>query len=119
MIKMCIRDRICLSNNHCAYLVKEGDVYTLGLNIGQLGYENSQEHYDQVDVYKRQEMDTISDTEVSLTVFEQLAKERDIEQLCNQGEYPKACDAMQAFIDELPPNDNLERGWYLQQLRCV
>lgn len=43
-----IISQICLSNNHCAYLVKEGDVYTLGLNIGQLGYENSQEHYDQV-----------------------------------------------------------------------
>ena len=66
--------------------------------------------------YYSSEMDTISDRDVSLTVFEQLAKERDIEQLCNQGEYPQACDAMQAFIDELPPNDNLERGWYLQQL---
>ena len=56
------------------------------------------------------------DSDVSLTVYEQLAKERDIEQLCNQGEYPKACDAMQEFIDKLPADDRLERGWYLQQL---
>lgn len=66
--------------------------------------------------YYSSEMDAISDNDVSLTVFEQLATERDIEQLCNQGEYLKACDAMQSFIDKLPPNDNLERGWYLQQL---
>lgn len=66
--------------------------------------------------YYSSEMDTITGSDDSLTIYEQLVKERDIEQLCYQGEYPKACDAMQAFIDTLPTNDNLERGWYTQQL---
>lgn len=105
----------------------------IGMSIAEMAQEDIQEDTSPIETvislikqslgrdegwkeYYSSEMDTISDTEVSLTVFEQLAKERDIEQLCNQGEYPKACDAMQAFIDELPPNDNLERGWYLQQL---
>ena len=37
--------QICLTPNHCAFLVKEGDVYTMGLNIGQLGYDNNEAHY--------------------------------------------------------------------------
>lgn len=66
--------------------------------------------------YYSSEMNTISAKDDDLTIYEKLLKEREIEQFCVLGDYSKACHAMQKFIDSLLPTDNLERGWYLQQL---
>lgn len=66
--------------------------------------------------YYSSEMNTISDDDVNLEIYEQLLREYEIEQLCYRGEYVKACDSMQKFIDARFKGDSLEKGWYLQQL---
>lgn len=66
--------------------------------------------------YYVSEMESLQPDNASSAIYEQLQKEYLIEQLYCQGEFNKACEAMQKFVDELPVEDNLERGWYLQQL---
>lgn len=61
------------------------------------------------------EMNTVTIPPESSAIYEKLLAEKNIEQMYSLGEYGKACDAMQKFIDGLgdtPP----EKGWYMQQL---
>lgn len=66
--------------------------------------------------YYSTEMDSILMGTGDSSIYEQLLFERTVEQLYSQGEFGKATEKMQAFIDTLLPTDSLERGWYLQQL---
>ncbi len=65
--------------------------------------------------YYTVKMDSIENKVENTTVYERLLEESRIEKLyCNE-EYEKAIADMQKFIDNLQ-KDELERGWYLQQL---
>ena len=66
--------------------------------------------------YYSSKMNTLESESGISSMYEYLQKEFLIEQLCSQGEFSKAREAMQKFIDELPSTNDLERGWYLQQL---
>lgn len=65
--------------------------------------------------YYFNEMDSIETEDENSVIYERLLEEAHIEQLFSNDEYEKAATAMQKFIDNLSA-DELERGWYLQQL---
>lgn len=65
--------------------------------------------------YYIDEMDSIDNIVNNSTIYEKLLEESRIEKLYCMGEFEKASDAMQRFIDNIS-EDELERGWYLQQL---
>lgn len=65
--------------------------------------------------YYISEMDSIEDDGIECSVYERLLKERQAERYFADGEYEKACTAMQRLIDELDVDD-AEKGWYLQKL---
>lgn len=65
--------------------------------------------------YYTSEMDLIENIVENSSIYDLLLAETKIERLyCNE-EYEKAVNAMQKVIDNLS-KDELERGWYLQQL---
>jgi hypothetical protein len=66
--------------------------------------------------YYTAEMNSLSPDNTSSTIYEKLQTECAIEQMYCNGEFSKACESMQCYIDSLAPEDDLERGWYLQQL---
>lgn len=47
--------------------------------------------------------------------YELLENEKLAEKYFKQKEYKKACKQIQKIIDDLPTEDDIERGWYLQQ----
>lgn len=59
------------------------------------------------------EMDKICNVEEN-DIYDQLVEEARIESLYQKGEYQKAHDAMQKYIDNKDISDE-EKGWYLQQ----
>lgn len=65
--------------------------------------------------YYTSEMNELKELPRDTTIYKKLSMERKIEQLYYNGEFSKACDSMQEFIDE-SCDDLLEKGWYLQQL---
>lgn len=65
--------------------------------------------------YYYDEMQSIEEQEVSSNIYEQLLEESNIEKIYSSGEYQKAAESMQKFIDKFV-SDPLEKGWYLQQL---
>ena len=65
--------------------------------------------------YYTDEMDFIENKIENTTMYERLLEESRIEKLYCDEEYEKAIADMQKFIDNLQ-KDELERGWYLQQL---
>lgn len=65
--------------------------------------------------YYTSEMNELQELPRDTTIYKKLSVEREIEQLYYNGEFSKACDLMQKFIDE-SCDDLLEKGWYLQQL---
>lgn len=65
--------------------------------------------------YYISEMDSIKNTSAKSSIYEKLLKESYIEKLYCDREYQKAVCEMQKLIDELK-DDDLEKGWYLQQL---
>lgn len=65
--------------------------------------------------YYSSEMDTIEEDTTELTVYDRLLKERMAESFYSEGECDKAIATMQALIDGLKIDD-MEKGWYLQQL---
>lgn len=65
--------------------------------------------------YYYDEMQSIEEQEVSSNIYEQLLEEANIEKIYSSGEYQKAAESMQKFIDKFV-SDPLEKGWYLQQL---
>ena len=65
--------------------------------------------------YYTDEMDSIENKIENTTMYERLLEESRIEKLYCDEEYEKAIADMQKFIDNLQ-KDELERGWYLQQL---
>lgn len=65
--------------------------------------------------YYSSEMDTIEIDSRKSAIYEQLLEELRIEKMYCDEEYEKAFNSMQKFIDGLSI-DELERGWYLQQL---
>jgi hypothetical protein len=66
--------------------------------------------------YYTTEMNSVTAQTEDSKIYEKLVAERDIEKMYMQGDYSKACDAMQKFIDEWCKDDPSDRGWYLQQL---
>ncbi len=65
--------------------------------------------------YYSEEMDGI-DVELERDdIYETLKNEYDAEKFFIIGEYEKACNVMQKLCDQFN-NDDLEQGWYLQQL---
>ena len=65
--------------------------------------------------YYSEEMDGI-DVELERgDIYKTLKNEYDAEKLFMIGEYEKACNLMQNLCDQFN-DDDLERGWYLQQL---
>ncbi|MCI5120541.1 MAG: DEAD/DEAH box helicase, partial [Candidatus Electrothrix sp. AUS4] len=65
--------------------------------------------------YYSEEMDTISAEEERKQIYETLRIEYNCEKYFMLGEYDEACKLMQGLCDQFN-NDDLERGWYLQQL---
>lgn len=65
--------------------------------------------------YYTSEMNSIEFSESSSSIYERLLDESNIEKLYCSGEFEKAASKMQKLIDELQ-EDELEKGWYLQQL---
>ena len=65
--------------------------------------------------YYKDEMDSIENEKGNSSIYEQLLEESRIEKFYCDEEYEKASEAMQKFIDSFSL-DELERGWYLQQL---
>lgn len=65
--------------------------------------------------YYYDEMQSIEEQEVSSNIYEQLLEGSNIEKIYSSGEYQKAAESMQKFIDKFM-SDPLEKGWYLQQL---
>ena len=61
------------------------------------------------------EMDSIESTTSNATIYDKLLEESRMEILYCNGEYQKASDEMQKFINNFSGND-LDKGWYLQQL---
>lgn len=66
--------------------------------------------------YYSSQMNTVKNVDEVSTIYDQLHEERKIEKLYYDDEIEKACDTMKTFIDNLPSDNNLEKGWYLQQL---
>jgi len=65
--------------------------------------------------YYTEEMDSI-DTDIEINgIHESLKIEYDAEHQFMIGEYDKACNLIQSLCDKFN-NEDLERGWYLQQL---
>jgi len=65
--------------------------------------------------YYTEEMDSIEEEEEREGIYKVLKTEYDAEYQFMIGEYDKSCDLSQKLCDEFHDND-LERGWYLQQL---
>lgn len=65
--------------------------------------------------YYTNEMDSIESTTSNATIYDKLLEESRMEILYCNGEYQKASDEMQKFINNFSGND-LDKGWYLQQL---
>ena len=65
--------------------------------------------------YYTNEMDSIENESGNFAIYQKLLEESRIEKLYCDEEYEKASAAMQKLIDSLQC-DELERGWYLQQL---
>ena len=65
--------------------------------------------------YYNEEMNTLEGEIGEQNIYDQLIEEQKMEKLFSIGEYEKACCQMQNFIDHLP-NEDLEKGWFLQQL---
>lgn len=65
--------------------------------------------------YYSEEMDSIDVDEERKRIHETLKIEYDAERQFMIGEYDNACKLMQSLCDKFNDND-LERGWYLQQL---
>ncbi|MDQ0273523.1 replicative superfamily II helicase [Cytobacillus purgationiresistens] len=65
--------------------------------------------------YYVSEMDTLSYDDDESSLYDKLLSEKDIEKLFLEGEYDKAAEKMQKFIDSLQ-DDDTEKAWYRQQL---
>ncbi len=65
--------------------------------------------------YYSEEMDTITSGEERKSIYDTLRIEYESERQFMIGEYDKACELMQKLCDQFN-DDDLERGWYLQQL---
>ncbi len=65
--------------------------------------------------YYSEEMSSISKEGVRKDIYETLQIEHDAERQFMIGEYDRACELMQGLCDKFN-SDDLERGWYLQQL---
>lgn len=104
----------------------------IGLSIAEMAKEDLQDDHEPIKTvislikqslgrddgwkeYYVSEMNNVTIPPESSTIYEKLLAERNIEQMYLLGEYNKACDAMQKFIDELCDGP-LEKGWYMQQL---
>ena len=66
--------------------------------------------------YYVSEMDKITLNVAPIKLYERFLEESQIEHIYWRGEVQKAIDTLQAFIDKYCRDDELERGWYLQQL---
>lgn len=65
--------------------------------------------------YYVDEMDSIIDYTTKSSLYEKLAIEREIEKDFLLNDYESACEKLQEYIDKYC-SDELEKGWYLQQL---
>lgn len=65
--------------------------------------------------YYVDEMDSIIDYTTKSSLYEKLAIEREIEKDFSLNDYESACEKLQEYIDKYC-SDELEKGWYLQQL---
>ncbi|WP_343004615.1 helicase C-terminal domain-containing protein, partial [Lactococcus lactis] len=65
--------------------------------------------------YYVDEMATITDYTTDFSLYEKLEIERDIEKTFLMDDYKSACEKLQSYIDDYTC-DELEKGWYLQQL---
>lgn len=65
--------------------------------------------------YYVDEMDSIIDYTTKSSLYEKLAIEREIEKDFLLNDYESACEKLQEYIDKYCSNE-LEKGWYLQQL---
>lgn len=65
--------------------------------------------------YYVDEMDSIIDYTTKSSLYEKLAIEREIEKDFLLNDYESACEKLQEYIDNYC-SDELEKGWYLQQL---
>lgn len=65
--------------------------------------------------YYASEMNEIEDGVLDTSIYERYAAETKLEKLFSDGEYEKASEETQKFIDKFI-NDDLEKGWYLEQM---
>ena len=65
--------------------------------------------------YYLSEMNTLGDDCIEISGYERLLSEREIESLFSKGEIERACKLMQNLVDRID-DDDVEKGWYLQQL---
>lgn len=65
--------------------------------------------------YYTNEMNELIQENEENNLYERYAKENELEKLFSQGEYERAVEKMQKFIDDFI-DDDLERGWYLEQM---
>lgn len=64
--------------------------------------------------YYASEMNEIEDGVLDTSIYERYVAETKLEKLFSDGEYRKASEETQKFIDKFI-HDDLERGWYLEQ----
>ena len=65
--------------------------------------------------YYTDEMNAIVQENVENKIYNRYAEENELEKLFSQGEYALAVEKTQKFIDKFI-NDDLEKGWYLEQM---
>lgn len=65
--------------------------------------------------YYASKMNEIEDGVLDTSIYERYAAETKLEKLFSDGEYEKASEETQKFIDKFI-NDDLEKGWYLEQM---
>lgn len=65
--------------------------------------------------YYFDEMNSINNYDIESSLYDKLAIERDIEKDFLMNDYESACKKLQSYIDDYC-SDELEKGWYLQQL---
>ena len=65
--------------------------------------------------YYTGEMNAIIQDNVENKIYNRYSEENELEKLFSQGEYELAVDRTQKFIDKFI-NDDLEKGWYLEQM---
>lgn len=89
------------------------------IELGDIGslIKQSLDREDGWKTYYNAEMDKMSYENNYIDLTDRLQKEKEIDRLYINGEYQKACDKLQKYIDDI--SDEREKSWYMQQLARI